>query len=385
LPAILKSILSAFTSLWLAIICLGFAMLLTFVGTLEQVNLGIHAVQKKYFESFLVFWAVPGTGWSVPVLPGGFLIGTLLLLNLIGAHLKAFRLSWRKSGIVILHSGLILLLLGMLFTSLFQVESQMILDEMETKNYSEHQDRTELAIIDTSPSENDFVVSIPQELVLEKKQGIQHPKLPFRVNIREAYPNSSVKMAPQGATGKNLATQGLGPQLEAAPLPITYKLNEQNIPTAFVELEGTGGSLGIWLVSKHIGRSEQITHEGRTFEIQLRPQRFYKPYSVQLLDFAHDKYPGTEIPRNFSSKVKIYHPAKHDDREVLIYMNNPLRYEGETYYQASFANNDRTSILQVVRNPSWQIPYISCVLVSLGMIVQFSIHLFEFLKKRRAS
>ena len=70
---------------------------------------------------------------------------------------------------------------------------------------------------------------------------------------------------------------------------------------------------------------------------------------------------------------------------LLIYMNNPLRYAGLTFYQASFEpGNDRVTILQVVRNPSWLIPYIACSLMSLGLVWQFTIHLVGFVGKRRA-
>ena len=85
----------------------------------------------------------------------------------------------------------------------------------------------------------------------------------------------------------------------------------------------------------------------------LRPRRDYKPFSLQLLDFQHDIYPGTDIPKNFSSRVVLERPDKSEKREVLIYMNNPLRYAGETYYQASFDQDNHGTILQVVRNPSW--------------------------------
>ena len=51
--------------------------------------------------------------------------------------------------------------------------------------------------------------------------------------------------------------------------------------------------------------------------------------------------------------------------------NNPLRYAGLTFYQAGFDNNDRTSVLQVVENPSWFLPYLACLLVTLGLLVQF--------------
>ena len=65
-------------------------------------------------------------------------------------------------------------------------------------------------------------------------------------------------------------------------------------------------------------------------------------------------------------------------------MNNPLRYAGYTFYQASFEpGNDKVTILQVVRNPSWLIPYVACSVMTLGLLWQFSIHLLGFIAKRR--
>ena len=116
----------------------------------------------------------------------------------------------------------------------------------------------------------------------------------------------------------------------------------------------------------------------------MRPIRYYKGFTIQLLDFTHDRYLGTEIPKNFSSRVRLKNAESGEDREVLIYMNNPLRYGGETYYQGGFEPGDTVSILQVVRNPSWLTPYIACVLVSLGLVVQFMYHLVGFAKKRSA-
>jgi hypothetical protein len=81
-------------------------------------------------------------------------------------------------------------------------------------------------------------------------------------------------------------------------------------------------------------------------------------------------------------------PETREDREVRIYMNSPLRYNGETFYQAGFdPNNDKlvnkVTILQVVHNPSWLTPYFSCCLVGGGMAVQFLTHLFSFIKRRK--
>ena len=118
--------------------------------------------------------------------------------------------------------------------------------------------------------------------------------------------------------------------------------------------------------------------------ITLRPSRYYKPYSVTLQKFTHEKYAGTEIPKNFASKVTLIDPERSVNRDVLIYMNHPLRYRGETFYQAGFDPDDSATILQVVRNPSFIALYVACVIVAAGLLVQFGFHLVGFARKRRA-
>ena len=116
-------------------------------------------------------------------------------------------------------------------------------------------------------------------------------------------------------------------------------------------------------------------HEGRRWLISLRPKRYYMPFSLTLKDFKHDVYPGTQIPKNFSSLVRLLDPRSQDDRDVLIYMNSPLRHGGLTFYQASFGKDNTLSVLQVVRNPSWTLPYISCALVAFGLLWHFGLML----------
>jgi hypothetical protein len=168
----------------------------------------------------------------------------------------------------------------------------------------------------------------------------------------------------------------------ATELPHVTEMDRRDVPSVIIELEGEGAPEGTWLASEFIEQPQQVPIGGKLYELSMRPRREYKPYSLTLLDFKHDKYPGTEIPKNFSSRVRLEHPAKGEDREVLIYMNNPLRYDGATFYQASFDTDNLGSVLQVVRNPSWLTPYLSCVLVSVGLVVQFLIHLIPFLKRK---
>jgi hypothetical protein len=366
-----------FVSLRLTVVLLILSMILVFVATLDQVNLGIWAVQEKYFRSFAVLWPIPNTSISIPVFPGGYFIGGLLLVNLIAAHVYRFQFTLRKIGIQLAHAGLILLLVGELLTGF------MRLDTGETKRYSESFHDNELVFIDRSNADHDDVVSIP-EAALRDLGTLQHARLPFRVAVKAFYPNANLQMRNQGPqpSEPSLATQGLGTRVNMIPLPVTYKPNERNIPGTYVELSSIEGSLGTFLASPLFGMPQTFQHEGRTWEIALRAKRYYKPFSLTLLKFSHDRYPGTEIPKNFSSRVRVQ-GDDGDDREVLIFMNNPLRYGGLTFYQAGFDNNDTTTVLQVVRNPGWLLPYVACVMMGLGLTWQFLQSLGDFIRRRR--
>jgi hypothetical protein len=373
-----------FVSLRLTVALLALSALLVFLATLDQVNLGIWAVQEKWFKSFIVLHDIKG--FPVPVFPGGYFIGALLLVNLVAAHAKRFAFTWKKAGIQIVHFGLILLLLGEFFTGRFQEEYQMRLDEGQTKNYSESWRFNELAVVDTTAPDKDLVTAIPEKRLTRLDEPIETPSLPFKIIPRAYFPNATIstrdQAPPNFKQAENISNRGIGPRFAVTPLAVTYKQDQRNWPAAFVELVGPEGSVGVFLVATMSVAPERFSYAGREWSLAFRFERAYKPYSLTLIDFTHDRYPGTEIPKNFSSRVRLATPDGVNDREVLIFMNNPLRHDGMTFYQASFEKGDRTSILQVVRNPSWLIPYLSCLLMAVGLFWQFGWHLVLFTARR---
>jgi hypothetical protein len=376
----LKQARSLFVSLRLTVVLLALSIVLIFWATLDQVNLGVWAVQHKFFHSFFVTAKIGGVAF--PVFPGGYLIGGLLLVNLVAGHLYRFKMGWRKAGIWIAHLGLILLLVGELVSGLMQKDYQMRIDEGETKNYAESSRQNEFAIINATDPNLDEVTAIPESL-LSRGTVVQNPSLPFRVVPKAYYPNSTLQMRSQVPNAPpSLATSGMGPMLAVTPLEVTYKEDERNVPAAFVELVGPDGTLGTWVVSPLLGNPQKFDFAGKTWKLVMRPKRIYEPYSLTLEKFSHDLYPGTDIPKNFSSRIRINPADGSPSRDVLIYMNNPLRYVGLTYYQQSFDNNDHTTILEVVRNPSWLAPYIACGAITLGLVIQFLIHLWGFARRR---
>ena len=377
----LDRLTKVFTSLKLTVVCLTLAMLLVFFGTLAQVDLGLYKAQNEFFRSFLIYWGPKGADWKIPVFPGGYLIGGLLLINLIAAHYSRFGFRKDKFGIIITHLGLILLLMGQLVTDMLSTESSLHLRNGEAKNYSESDRLTELAVIGKVDPRTDQVVAIPDSR-LAGGSVIRTPELPFAVRVKHFYRNSLLVAQPTAGFEKSGATQGAGPDVWIREEPRTTKMDERDTPSALVELVADGKSLGSWLVSTRLAAPQTVRFNGRAYDLILRLRRYYIPFNLQLLEFKHDIYAGTDIPKNFSSQVRVLNPATGEDREVKIKMNTPLRYGGLTFYQASFDQDDRGSILEVVRNPSWVTPYLACLLVGVGLGVQFLSHLVPFVKRR---
>ena len=397
-----KRVIDFFCSLRLTVACLAMALILVFFGTLAQVDLGLYEVQTHYFRSLFVYWNPKGTAMRIPIWPGGWLLGGVLLVNLLAAHFKRFTFTKNKIGIFLIHAGLILLLIGQFTTELLQVESSMRIEEGQTKNYSEDNMRNELVVIDRSAADSDQLVGIPESLLAGNRE-FTHPSLPFTIKVRNYYPNSEpTRPMADGATPLIEASEGAGTRLKFISLPLTRKMNEINIPTALVEIVGKEGSLGTWTATgwltqftpigwlkKNLGpelvsnltQPQLFDYAGHSYEIALRPIRYYKPFSLHLLDFTHDSYIGTDIPKNYASRVVLENPQTSEHREIKIFMNSPLRYGGETYYQGSFEPGDQTTILFVVRNPAWLTPYVSCALVGVGLLVQFLSHLLTFTKR----
>jgi len=409
----MRLLIKILTSLRLTVILLAFGIVLVFVGTVAQADEGLYQAQARYFKHWFV-WGITFFGHKVALpLPGGYLIGTLLLINLTAAHIQRFQWTWKKSGIHLTHVGIVLLLVGQLATDLLSRETQLRFTEGETKWWSESAMDYELAFLTDLDATNEQVIAIPARL-LARGGEITHEKLPFAVRVRHYWPNSEPNFrAPMQQNDPPLTTNGVARNFDFRELHLTHKMDDKNVPTAIVELSGGGVTPGMWVVSgwggdetmvfglrryyteqlgpqmasSIIGRltePQSVDAGGRRFTFTLRPARAYEPYSLTLLKATHAVYPGTKTPKDYRSRVRINNPARGEDREVEIYMNNPLRYAGLTFFQhqMSFPGETPSSTLQVVRNPGWITPYAGCIIVASGLIIQFMIHLVGFLSKR---
>ena len=243
----LKRCINFFTSLRLTVVCLSLAIILVFVGTLAEVRMGLYQAQAEIFRSFFVYWTPAGTHWRIPVFPGGWLIGLTLLVNLIAAHIKRFRFERKKAGILLIHGGLILLLLGQFLTEVYQIESQMLLDVGGSKNYTEDSRNMNWPSWTSPIPATINVITIPESLLVPGSE-IQPPGLPFALHVKTYFKNS-VLTFPMEPGDKIKATQGIGQKLLLAPAAEVKIMDDENKPAALVEVVANNVSLGDWTES----------------------------------------------------------------------------------------------------------------------------------------
>lgn len=394
---LLELVASLRITVWLFVL----SFVLVFYGTWAQVDNGIWTVVDKYFRSFWVWIpldivllrTIAPVPFYIPF-PGGWLLGGMLLVNLLAAHAVRFKVSWKRSGILLIHSGIVIMMLSELIAGLYQVESRMIVGQGQTVNYVQLDRQPEFAVIDGSGSKDD-VVRVPASR-LRPGAIISDPLLPFDIQVDQYMVNSGLRGAFK--EHENPADRGHGLVVVADPLPeVSGTDPNQTIdyPSAYLTLldKTDGKPLGTYLFSyNYIVRPrfeapQTIVVKGKEYQLSLRPTRSYRDFTITLLKFRFDRLPGTNTAKNFQSDVLVMpyendRPKKDESFKTSISMNSPLRYKGETFYQASFSEDETGTVLQVVRNPGWLLPYISCVVVTLGMLIHFGINLLSFLQKR---
>ncbi len=302
----------------------------------------------------------------------------------------------QKAGMALLHGGIGLMMFGELFVTYFAAEQQMPIVEGGTATYAQDIRAVELAVADAGkgPEARGIGIEMSSRGRLSKYADgteIDLPDFPFKLLVVKYFRNSELRALRPAE--KNLATAGLGQQLIVEPLTPSggVQRGRSDQASAYVRYvrKSDGEDLGTYLHSQFFsGRSmgDLAVIDGRSYRISLRYERDYKPYTISLIDVRKDDYVGTQMARNYASVIRLEDPTRKVEFEAKIWMNNPLRYAGETFYQSGYqpdVNGREMSVLQVVKNTGWMIPYVSCMIVATGMLVHFLVVLIGFLRKHQ--
>ncbi|WP_289054005.1 cytochrome c biogenesis protein [Carboxylicivirga marina] len=107
-----------------------------------------------------------------------------------------------------------------------------------------------------------------------------------------------------------------------------------------------------------------------TIEMTYGPKPMELPFSLLLKDFVLSKYPGTEIPSASESRVLLI-DERHDYRqEHILAKNKVLDYEGYRFFQTSYDDDEKGTILSL-NYDYWgtRITYLGYLLMTIGAIL----------------
>ena len=104
------------------------------------------------------------------------------------------------------------------------------------------------------------------------------------------------------------------------------------------------------------------------------------PFSIKLNDFVLKRYPGSDSPSSFESQVTLFDENNGLEMPFRIYMNHILNYGGYRFFQSSYDEDEKGTILSV-NHDFWGtfITYTGYTLLFASLLASF------FLKTSRFS
>ncbi|MEO0475197.1 MAG: cytochrome c biogenesis protein ResB [Planctomycetota bacterium] len=310
--------------------------------------------------------------WSVPMT----LIG-------VGCY---FIFGNRKAGIVLVHGGLILMLVGEYITGVGATEGQMWVSEKGAENTIIDIREVEIAFVaETGETTREHIV-VPQPLIEDSDLNdtrIKNDMLPLTIRVDKFMENSDLTFSVD-----RLDPTQVDYQAEQIPA-VTGTEQRADRPSAMVTLYNGDDRVGQYLIStwEYI-RPIAVEVDGRLWNVSLRFKETHLPYTIQLVDFRHDKFTGTTTPMNYSSTLRVETPDVGESRDAFIKMNQPLRYDGKAFFQSGFfqqpLNRNLGTIMQVADNPGAWVPYLSCVIVTVGLCMHFVVSLIRYGRRANA-
>lgn len=402
----LAKVIAFLSSYGLATITLALLLLITFLGTLEQAEYGLVASQARYFESVFVDRIDVGACWRalaldgyldignfvlpVKIMPGGYLLMAVLFVNMFIGGLIRIRKSPRTIGVVISHFAILFMIASGAVTYHFAKEGILSLAEGKTSDeFLSFHDRV-IEIEKAPAKEGD-----PRSALVIGDAGFRgmgagetrvftHESLPFDLTItgwkRHAQPKRDAEGRSDAADGFYIQEISLLDPKSGQAIP-DEQLFSACIAIVKDKKSGAEQKGILWEVS---AAPWTTTVEGQKYLIDLRKRSYRLPFALRLDKTEQEKHPGTERARRFTSWVtKI--SGSHEEKRVVT-MNEPVRGQGYAVFQQSFSDGTqdgsgtKTSGFQIVENPSDHWPLISCVIVSIGLLIHFAMMLARAMK-----
>ena len=110
---------------------------------------------------------------------------------------------------------------------------------------------------------------------------------------------------------------------------------------------------------------------GIDFQFIWGPAQLSVPFKINLDDFILTRYPGSESPSSYKSKITVTNYEDNSNFSYEIFMNNVLDYKGYRFFQSSYDTEEKGTILSVNKDPGKIPTYIGYFLLTVGFLWSF--------------
>lgn len=371
----MKSVIKFLGSIRLTVICLLILCVQVVLGTLYQKDYGLHAAQQRFFYSWFFL-----AGGVLPM-PGSLLVMALLVVNLTISLFVHFMLGARFIGVWLVHLGLLLMMGGGGYTMLTGKSGYVFLIEGEKTNVMTSYQEWELAVWPDKPGQPREVEAIDSN-GFRALQSVSFPASGLRAEVETYHINAEAYLK---------ADKPADPGLESVSQIVSYKAQkpekepEANIPLLVATVTGEDKPRRVLFYGVD-EKPARFTRGGVTWNMQLQRRREELPVTAELVDFKREMHAQSSTAKSYASMVSVSFPSGAT-RDVAVEMNQPFRYRGYTFYQASFSEqgNVQGSKFAVTYNTGRLIPYVATALTTLGLIIHFGIQLARMAGQQRGS
>ncbi|HIC42916.1 MAG TPA: cytochrome C biogenesis protein [Sulfurimonas sp.] len=169
--------------------------------------------------------------------------------------------------------------------------------------------------------------------------------------LKSVMPYASEKLVSMSVKGSRNRLQ------DALKMQVTYKGESQELI-----IVGSEGAVGFEKVASFDGMKVELSYGAVIKTI---------PFSLKLIDFELERYPGSMSPASYASEVILIDNVDNVKTPYRIYMNHILDYKNFRFFQSSYDKDEKGTVLSVNNDPGTLPTYIGYVMLAIGLFSQF--------------
>jgi cytochrome c-type biogenesis protein CcsB len=116
-----------------------------------------------------------------------------------------------------------------------------------------------------------------------------------------------------------------------------------------------------------VGEAQTLRFKDLNMTLAYGAEYIKLPFALKLVNFDLTRYPGSNSPASYASDVILQDKEKGIEEPFRIYMNHVLDYRGYRFFQSSFDQDEKGTVLSVNNDPGTLPTYIGYILLAIGL------------------